>query len=76
MGVENKNVRKRKADNNNGNLIDATNLGPSESSSSDEDSIKKPREEHIKPKISRVYSRTEASDTSLVSLATILVYFI
>ncbi|KAK4488883.1 hypothetical protein RD792_004673 [Penstemon davidsonii] len=38
----------------------------SESSSSDEDSSKKQREEHIKPKISRVLSRTEASDTSLI----------
>lgn len=40
-----------------------------ESSSSDEDNscTKKPREEHIKTKTTRVYVRTEASDTSLVS---------
>lgn len=43
------------------------NNGPSESSSSDDGSCKKPREEHIKAKVSRVYVRTEASDTSLVS---------
>ncbi|KAL8502084.1 hypothetical protein ACS0TY_021267 [Phlomoides rotata] len=74
-GVENSNVvtaaaaasKKRKAENVNGNLInDATNLGASESCSSDEDSLKKPREEHIKAKISRVYHRTEASDASLI----------
>ncbi|XAR67822.1 hypothetical protein NMG60_11002741 [Bertholletia excelsa] len=40
----------------------------SESSSSDEDSssCKRPREEHIKAKISRMCVRTEPSDTSLV----------
>ncbi|XP_009617989.1 probable WRKY transcription factor 40 isoform X1 [Nicotiana tomentosiformis] len=39
-----------------------------ESSSSDEDNscTKKPREEHIKTKTTRVYVRTEASDTSLI----------
>lgn len=58
--------RKRKAESSNNN-IDGLNAGPSESSSSDEDSSKKPREEHIKAKISRVCVRTEASDTSLVS---------
>lgn len=56
--------------NNNDNTLipEATNIinGPSESSSSDEGSCKKPREEHIKAKISRVYVRTEASDTSLI----------
>ncbi|KAL6563126.1 WRKY transcription factor [Orobanche hederae] len=55
--------------NRNGNIIDIGNsniAGHSESSSSDEDSSKKLREEHIKPKISRVYVRTESSDTSLV----------
>lgn len=56
---------------NNDTIVDAavatTTNGPSESSSSDEGSCKKPREEHIKSKISRVYVRTEASDTSLVS---------
>jgi hypothetical protein len=49
--------RKRKLNEPNGN---------SESSSSDEDSCKKTREEHLKPKISRSYFRTEASDSSLV----------
>ncbi|CAK9186830.1 unnamed protein product [Ilex paraguariensis] len=63
--------RKRKAEsttqnnNNNGHNIDATN-GNSESSSSEEDWSKKPKEEHIKATISRVYVRTEASDTSLI----------
>ncbi|PSR96838.1 WRKY transcription factor [Actinidia chinensis var. chinensis] len=39
----------------------------SESSSTDEEySCKKEREEHVKAKISRVYVKTEASDTSLV----------
>nr|GMC77783.1 probable WRKY transcription factor 40 [Ipomoea batatas] len=44
----------------------------SESSSSDEDSVKKPREEqqqqpqHIKSKTSKVYVRTESSDTGLI----------
>ncbi|XP_073271690.1 probable WRKY transcription factor 40 [Primulina huaijiensis] len=43
------------------------NIGPSESSSSDEDSSKKPREEEqIKTKISHSYTKTEASDTSLI----------
>lgn len=70
-GTDDNGSRKRKAEsttknNNNGSIIDATN-GPSESSSSDEGSCKKPREEHIKAKISKVYVRTEASDTSLVS---------
>nr|AJT60333.1 WRKY transcription factor 1 [Salvia miltiorrhiza] len=61
-GVENSNAasRKRKAESSN---IDALNP---ESSSSDEESSKKPREEHIKAKISRVCVRTEASDTSLI----------
>jgi hypothetical protein len=40
--------------------------GNSESSSTDEDSCKKPREEHVKATISRLYVRTEASDTSLI----------
>lgn len=56
--------KKRKAEGSikNGNRVNS----PDESSSSDEDSSKKPREEHIKAQISRVYARTEASDTSLV----------
>ncbi|CAI9754149.1 unnamed protein product [Fraxinus pennsylvanica] len=56
--------KKRKAEGiiKNGNRVNS----PDESSSSDEDSSKKPKEEHIKAQISRVYARTEASDTSLV----------
>ncbi|CAA2946604.1 probable WRKY transcription factor 40 [Olea europaea subsp. europaea] len=42
------------------------NGSASESSSSDEESCKKLREEHIKAKISRVFIRTQASDTSLI----------
>jgi len=61
--------RKSESSNNNSNLM-GTNNGNSESSSTDEESCKKPREEIIKAKISRVYVRTEASDTSLVSLFT------
>nr|GMC75343.1 probable WRKY transcription factor 40 [Ipomoea batatas] len=60
--------RKRKSESNNVN-----NGGQhSESSSSDEDSVKKPREEqqqqpqHIKSKTSKVYVRTESSDTGLI----------
>ncbi|XVE89155.1 hypothetical protein DITRI_Ditri19aG0127900 [Diplodiscus trichospermus] len=41
-------------------------IGNSESSSTDDESCKKPKEEIIKAKISRAYVRTEASDTSLV----------
>ncbi|KAJ8553612.1 hypothetical protein K7X08_024290 [Anisodus acutangulus] len=60
--------KKRKVESNNNNEIVKSVQGlHSESSSSDEDtSPKKPREEHIKTKISRVYTRTEASDTSLI----------
>lgn len=54
--------KKRKAESSINN-----NIGPSESSSSDEDSSKKPREEEqIKTKISLSYTKTEASDTSLI----------
>ncbi|CAI0473810.1 unnamed protein product [Linum tenue] len=42
------------------------NNGASESSSTDEESFKRPREEVIKAKISRVYVRTEPSDTGLI----------
>ncbi|KAB1218799.1 putative WRKY transcription factor 40 [Morella rubra] len=57
--------RKRKSESSNNN--DVTGIhGNSESSSTDEESFKKPREETIKAKISSVYFRTEASDTSLV----------
>nr|ACF04195.2 WRKY [Solanum lycopersicum] len=68
--------RKRKAENisnpNNNNNNKNNNLDIvcgrlSESSSSDEESCcKKPREEHIKTKVSVVSMRTEASDTSLI----------
>ncbi|XP_027344667.1 probable WRKY transcription factor 40 isoform X2 [Abrus precatorius] len=57
--------RKSESSNNNSNLMGINN-GNSESSSTDEESCKKPREETIKAKISRVYVRTEASDTSLI----------
>ena len=62
--------RKSESSNNNNSNLMGTNNGNSESSSTDEESCKKPREEIIKAKISRVYVRTEASDTSLVSLFT------
>ncbi|XVF24664.1 hypothetical protein REPUB_Repub13aG0146700 [Reevesia pubescens] len=60
--------KKRKSDssNNNNDNNFGIIIGNSESSSTDEESCKKPREEIIKAKISRVYVRTEASDTSLV----------
>nr|WGV38238.1 WRKY [Loropetalum chinense var. rubrum] len=58
--------RKSESSNNNSNNNNTGINGNSESSSTDEDSCKKPREEIIKAKISRVYVRTEASDTSLV----------
>nr|QFI57447.1 WRKY52 [Glycyrrhiza glabra]QFI57456.1 WRKY61 [Glycyrrhiza glabra] len=61
--------RKRKSEssnNNNSNVI-GVNGNNSESSSSDEESYKKvPREETIKAKVSKVYFRTEASDSSLI----------
>ncbi|MFS7971215.1 hypothetical protein Hanom_Chr09g00830091 [Helianthus anomalus] len=51
--------------------LEPNERGVSESSSSDEDSCKKPiqeqQQQHIKAKISRVCVRTEASDTGLVS---------
>lgn len=61
--------KKRKIEKNNNNEIvkSSVQVLNSESSSSDEDSsTKKPREEHIKTKTSKVYMRTEASDTSLI----------
>lgn len=63
--------KKRKVESNNNNnnneIVKSVQGLNSESSSSDEDSSpKKPREEHIKTKTSRVYVRTEASDTSLI----------
>ncbi|XP_057967000.1 probable WRKY transcription factor 40 [Malania oleifera] len=62
-------VKKRKAEssNNNSNINKPINGNSDQSSSSDEDSCsKKPKEEHIKAKISKLLVRTEASDTSLV----------
>ncbi|KAL3343275.1 hypothetical protein AABB24_027034 [Solanum stoloniferum] len=59
--------KKRKVENNNEIVKSSVQVLNSESSSSDEDSSpKKPREEHIKTKTSRVYMRTEPSDTSLL----------
>lgn len=60
--------KNRKVVNNNNEIVKSSvQVLNSESSSSDEDaSTKKPREEHIKTKTSRVYMRTEASDTSLI----------
>jgi len=60
--------RKSESSNNNSICVMGTNNGNSESSSTDEESCKKPREETMKPKVSRVYVRTEASDTTLVRL--------
>lgn len=65
--------RKSESSNNNNNtsvnnILNGINNGNSESSSSDGESCKKPREETIKAKIYRSYVRTEPSDTtSLVS---------
>ncbi|KAF8407247.1 hypothetical protein HHK36_006374 [Tetracentron sinense] len=56
--------RKRKAESNNDSNKNVIN-GNTESSSSDEDLCKYPREE-INTKVSRIYVRTNASDTSLV----------
>ncbi|KAI3710867.1 hypothetical protein L2E82_40662 [Cichorium intybus] len=57
------NSKRRKPENPVSQIIE---IGNSESSSSDEDSCKKPRQEqHIKAKISRVCVRTDASDTGL-----------
>lgn len=60
-------LKKRKSESSNNNDNNIAMNGISESSSTDEESCKKPREEVIKAKISRVYVRTEASDTGLVS---------
>ena len=59
--------KKRKSESSNNNDNNFGIIGNAESSSTDEESCKKHREE-IKAKISRAYVRTEASDTSLVSL--------
>ncbi|GMI81988.1 WRKY DNA-binding protein 40 [Hibiscus trionum] len=63
--------KKRKSENSDNNNNNDKNynfgiIGNSESSSSDEDSCKKPREEIIKAKVSRVSVRTEASNTGLI----------
>ncbi|XP_048234606.1 probable WRKY transcription factor 40 isoform X2 [Ricinus communis] len=57
--------RKRKSESSNNDNTIAMN-GNSESSSTDEESCKKPREEIVKAKISRTYVKTEAPDTSLI----------
>lgn len=60
------NSRKRKAESDYyGNLMGIN--GNTECSSSDEDSCKRPKENTIKTKASRVCVRTDASDKSLVS---------
>ncbi|KAI3777726.1 hypothetical protein L1987_47528 [Smallanthus sonchifolius] len=60
------NSKKRKPESPNNQIIN-NERGVSESSSSDEDSGKKPRQEqHIKAKTSRVCYRTETSDTGLL----------
>ncbi|CAN6570401.1 unnamed protein product [Malus baccata var. baccata] len=59
--------RKSESSNNNtnsNNIMNGAVNGNSESSSSDGESFKKPREETIKAKVSRIYVRTEASDTT------------
>ncbi|XP_023744098.1 probable WRKY transcription factor 40 [Lactuca sativa] len=62
----NNNPNKRKPENPVNQIIN-NERGNSESSSSDEDSCKKPRQEqNLKAKISRVCVRTEASDTGLL----------
>ncbi|OAY52684.1 probable WRKY transcription factor 40 [Manihot esculenta] len=60
--------RKRKSESSNNNINDNTVAmnRNSESSSTDEESCKKPKEEVIKSKVSKVYVRTQASDASLV----------
>jgi len=59
--------RKSESSNNNtnsNNVMNGAVNGNSESSSSDGESFKKPREETIKAKVSRIYVRTQASDTT------------
>lgn len=51
--------------NDNGNEV-VVNRASESSSTDDDDLYKKPREETIKAKITKVYYRTEASDTSLI----------
>nr|DAD45242.1 TPA_asm: hypothetical protein HUJ06_003472 [Nelumbo nucifera] len=66
--------KKRKAESMDANNQTGIN-GPAESSSSDEDSCKKFRED-IKTKISRVYVRIDASDTNLVSIERSIKFYI
>ncbi|KAG9131167.1 hypothetical protein Leryth_006033 [Lithospermum erythrorhizon] len=59
--------RKRKAESINNNYVNTSiDLGSSSASDEEDSSSKKPKEEHIKTKISRVCVQTEASDTSLI----------
>ncbi|GKV26965.1 hypothetical protein SLEP1_g36174 [Rubroshorea leprosula] len=59
--------KKRKSESSNNNDQNHGIMGNSESSSTDEESCKKPRsEEVVKAKISRIAVRTEPSDTSLI----------
>ncbi|OIW04030.1 hypothetical protein TanjilG_24141 [Lupinus angustifolius] len=65
----NSSSKRRKSESSNNNISNAmgVNNGNSESSSTNEGSCKKQREEEItKAKISRVYVRTEGSDRSLI----------
>ncbi|KAG4944930.1 putative WRKY transcription factor 40 [Glycine soja] len=57
--------KRKSASSNNNSTIPMGVNGTSESSSTDEESCKNPKED-MKTKISRVYMRTEASDTSLI----------
>ena len=65
---EHSSSKKRKSESNNNSIPMGVN-GTSESSSTDEESCKNPKED-MKTKISRVYMRTEASDKSLVRFLT------
>lgn len=60
--------KKRKSESsiNTSTNVVGVNNGNSESSSTDDESFKKPREEPIKTKIWKTYFKTEASDTSLI----------
>jgi len=61
--------KKRKSESSYNNSTPMGINGNSESSSTDEESCKKPKED-IKTTVSRVYVKTEASDTSLVRFLT------
>ena len=62
----NRQLKKRKADNEDSVVMVNRGNGNSEISSSDDDSIKRPKES-TKYEIRRVFFRVEASDASLVS---------